>query len=194
RWRRVGRDPEPGVVIARYAPPRDESPAALRYMLRRGYDDTCMSSDLLACAVAGAVDIDHDKGLLGDRWTLRAGDVGTAGIANADQRRLLDALLPASSAELELDRKNAARMQKAKADHERGFRKRFQPAMFSYNAGSIAVAFAIFGVTAVASFMLVAASGGGGLPWMFLPLVLALVVAIAFAFLVGAPTPEGRRL
>lgn len=194
RWLRVGRDPAPGVVIARYEPPRGESPAALRYMLRRGYDTTCLSSDLLACAVDGAVHIDHAKGLLGDRWTLRRGDVAAGRIANADQRRLLDALLPASITLLELEKKNAAHMQKAQATHERGFRKRFQPAMFSHNAGSIAIAFAIFGVTALASVLLVMATGGGGMPWMLLPLALALAVAIAFAFLVGAPTPEGRRL
>src|SRR5687767_8895451 len=31
RWRRVGRDPQPGVVIARYEPPQGRSPGELRY-------------------------------------------------------------------------------------------------------------------------------------------------------------------
>src|SRR5690606_31266390 len=30
RWRRVGRDPAPGIIIARYQPPAGYSPAALR--------------------------------------------------------------------------------------------------------------------------------------------------------------------
>src|SRR5690606_17789121 len=60
RWRAVGRDPRPGVVIVRYAPPRGESPSALRYMVRRGYDTTCMSADLLDCAVQGAIDIERE--------------------------------------------------------------------------------------------------------------------------------------
>ena len=193
RWKRVGRDPAPGVVIARYEPPRGESPAALRYMVRRGYDTTCLSSDLLACAVQGAVHIDHGKGRLGDRWTLRRGEVPASGIANPDPRRLLEALL-GSRPSLELEKENATRMQQARDAHERGLRERFQPAMFRHNGGSIAIAFAIVFVTAVASILLALATGGGGLPWAFLPLALALVVAIAFAFLVGAPTPEGRRL
>lgn len=193
RWKRVGRDPAPGVVIARYEPPRGESPAALRYMVRRGYDTTCLSSDLLACAVEGAVHIDHGKGRLGDRWTLRRGEVPASGIANPDPRRLLEALL-GSRPSLKLEKENATRMQQARDAHERGLRGRFQPAMFRHNGGSIAIAFAIVFVTAVASLLLALVNGGGGLPWAFLPLALALAVAITFAFLVGAPTPEGRRL
>ena len=34
RWQRVGRDPAPGIVIARYQPPAGYSPAALRFIRR----------------------------------------------------------------------------------------------------------------------------------------------------------------
>lgn len=195
RWHRVGRDPRPGVVIARYEPPRGESPAALRYMLRRSYDNTCMSAELLACAVHGAVAIEHDERmLLGDRWILQRGDLPSEAIANADERRLLDALLPPSRPRLELEKGNARHMQAAISKHSKALSKRFQPAMFRHNGGSIAIAFAIFGATLAVTLLLTAASNGGGMPWALAPLLLALVVTIAFAFLVGAPTPEGRRL
>ena len=194
RWHRVGRDPKPGVVIALYDPPRGESPAALRYMLRRAYDTTCMSADLLACAVKGALSIEHEERLLGDRWTLRRSGVPASAIANDDERRLLEALLPPSLPRLELDKENAAHIQAAIAKHNKALAKRFQPAMFRHNGGSIAIAFLILAATTVTTLLLTAASNGGGMPWALVPLALGLAVALVFAFTVGAPTPEGRRL
>ena len=35
-WRRVGRDPRQGIIIARYEPPAAQTPASLRYMQRMG--------------------------------------------------------------------------------------------------------------------------------------------------------------
>src|SRR3546814_14203188 len=46
RWRQVGRDPHPGVVVVRYDPPEGYSPADLRYVKRMQYDNRCFSSDL----------------------------------------------------------------------------------------------------------------------------------------------------
>ena len=45
RWRQVGRDPAPGVVIARYSPPEGYSPAALRFIRRRSADTRCVTAD-----------------------------------------------------------------------------------------------------------------------------------------------------
>src|SRR5690606_35069260 len=78
--------------------------------------------------------------------------------------------------------------------HEEGLRKRFQPALFKRNSGSIVVAFLILSGTALATMLLVAASDGGGVPWAFVPLGLGLVVALAYAAVAGAPTPQGRKL
>lgn len=193
RWHRVGRDPAPGVVIVRYEPPRDESPSALRYMLRRAYDTTCMSSELLACAVAGGVHIDHQARRLGDRWTLRR-QPAAPGTVSEDGQRLLDALLPTGKPELKLGKAKATRVQAAMQAHEKGLRTRFQPAMFRHNGRSVAIAFAICAVTLLSTVIFAIATDGGGMPWALLPLGLSFAVAIAFAFLVAAPTPEGRRL
>ncbi len=193
RWHRVGRDPRPGVVIVRYEPPRGESPAALRYLVRRGHDARGFSADLLACAVQGAVHIHRDEGMLGDRWRLERGQAAAAAPDNADERRLLDALLPGPGATLALEKKNATRIQGAMQAHARAFDARFQPAMFTHNAGSIGIAVAIFLVTfALAGVALVFT--GGGAPWMLVPLGLMLATTIAFAVLVGAPTAAGSAL
>lgn len=196
RWRRVGRDPRPGVVIARYGPPASESsPAALRYMVRRGYDSTCMSAELLACAVHGAVGIIRDeRRVSSDRWTLERRDPPDPGAVTMDERRLLDRLLPPSRPRLELEKGNAAHIQAAVAEHSRMLAARFKPSMFTLNGGSIAFAFAIFGVTLVVTLVLAAGSNGGGMPWALVPLGLGLAAAVWFTIVIGAPTPKGRRL
>ncbi len=193
RWNRLGRDPAGGVVIARYDPPRGESPAALRYMVRRSYDNLCLSSELLACAVKGALTIVREERSLGDAWSLQR-TPGPALVDNDDERRLLDALLPDSDAPLALKKENATRIQAATAAHTRALAKRFQPAMFTHNGGSIAIACIIFGIAFVATLVLTAVNNGGGMPWALVPLGLGLVVLVAFCILVGAPTPAGRAL
>ncbi|MGY0611186.1 DUF2207 domain-containing protein [Luteimonas sp. A501] len=194
RWRKVGRDPAPGVVIARYEPPRGESPAALRYMTRRNHDARGFSADLLACAVQGAVGIHRDEGMLGDKWKLERSDDGAPGIDNPDQRGLLEALLPTPGATLTLDKKNATRIQRAMQAHRKGFDDRFQPAMFTHNAGSIGIAMAILFTTCALAMVAMVFTDGGGLPWVFLPLGLMLATTIAFALVIGAPTAAGREL
>lgn len=193
RWNRIGRDPATGVVIARYDPPRDESPAALRYMVRRSYDNLCLSSELLACAVKGAVTIEREDRMLGDAWTLQR-NPGPNVLDNDDERRLLEALLPGSAARLALKKESATRIQAAIATHGKAFAKRFQPAMFSHNGGSIAIACVLFAASVAATLALTAINHGGGMPWALVPLGLALVVLITFCIVIGAPTPEGRRL
>lgn len=195
RWHRTGRDPPPGVVFARYEPPRGESPAALRYMVRRGYDGICMSAELLACAVRGALHIEHrERKLLGDGWALRRSDLPSSEIGNDDERRLLEALLPGPAASLELEKGNASRIQEAMQAHSKGLSTRFQPAMFRQNGCSIAIAFGILAATVLVTLLLAAAAKGGGMPWAIVPLALALLVTLAYTFVAGAPTPEGRRL
>lgn len=192
RWRAVGRDPRPGVVIVRYAPPRGESPSALRYMVRRGYDTTCMSADLLDCAVQGAIDIEREDRLLGDRWTLQRRSGAT--VSHPDGQRLLEALLPAHQPRMVLEKDQATHVQAAMDAHRGGLAARFQPEMFQRNVGSAVMACMLLGLAVVVSVALSAVTGGGGMPLLFVPLALALVVVIVFSVVVGAPTPEGRRL
>lgn len=52
-WSRVGRDPQPGIVIPRYTPPKGHSPASMRYVRRMGYDEKSFSSALINLAVSG---------------------------------------------------------------------------------------------------------------------------------------------
>jgi uncharacterized membrane protein YgcG len=60
-WKLVGRDPRRGVVIPRYAPPADFSPAAVRYLWRMGYDNKTFTAAVMNMAVSGAIKIVERK-------------------------------------------------------------------------------------------------------------------------------------
>jgi hypothetical protein len=69
-WSAVGRDPAKGIIIARYEPREDQTPAGLRYVQRMGYDMKCFTADVLALAVAGRVHIREEKAFFKDQWSL----------------------------------------------------------------------------------------------------------------------------
>jgi uncharacterized membrane protein YgcG len=56
-WSRVGRDPEKGVVVVRYTPPGDLSPAAMRYIWNQGYDDKAFTAAIIDLAVKRRLNI-----------------------------------------------------------------------------------------------------------------------------------------
>jgi hypothetical protein len=190
RWRQVGRDPAPGVVIARYEPPEGHTPAGLRYMRRMGYDTRCFSADVLALAVAGAVRIEREKGFLSDDWTLLGGDTPSVEAVGAPAHALHRSLF-GSGARVELEKRNASRLQRAHQAHTKALDKQFQPALFQRHGGSIGIAMLI----AVAGTVLAGiASGGAGVPLIVAVAGLMVLVVVVFGVLVKAPTPAGRKL
>ena len=59
-WLRVGRDPRPGPIVPVYQPTR--SPAWMRFLRRRGFDEDCVVAALLSLAVKGCVVISDGPG------------------------------------------------------------------------------------------------------------------------------------
>ncbi len=188
RWHQVGRDPPAGVVIARYHPPAGISPAGLRFIRRMGYDTRCFSADVLALAVAGALRIERDKGLLSDHWRLEKSGASPAGDAAALMRPLF-----AGQSTVDLDKDNARRLQEATSAHLKALDRRYRGTMFHNNTGSSVVALLLM-VLFCGGAVALAAATGGGLLFAAIPMLSMLAVVIAFAFLVRAPTREGRRV
>lgn len=62
-WAIVGRDPRPGTIIPRFRPPDNMSPAVMRYVVQRKYDDTTFTSALVSMAVKGVIRIEDDDGM-----------------------------------------------------------------------------------------------------------------------------------
>ena len=186
-WRRVGRDPRKGIIIARYEPPEGHTPASLRYIQRAAYDMRCFSADLLALAVAGCVRIVREKRLLKDDWTLER--LNTTELP--DSQRTLLAHLFRKKATLELKKTSAATVSAAKAAHSKVLDKASHPRYFKRNAGSILKAAGI-GVASIALALVIA--GGAGVIAIVVVGVLMVATLFAFTALVRAPTPEGRAL
>lgn len=190
RWRRIGRDPRPGVIIARYDPPAGHSPAGLRYMKRMSYDSRCFSSDLLAMAVDGQLSIHRDKGFLKDDWQLQRISGRDAAALTDPQKALLTPLF-ADGPELELRNTNARIVSGAQSAHVKALHARYQPELFKLNGGSIGIAFAIVLVSTALAFVV---SGGTGVLLILGAMVLMLVALGVFAAIIKAPTPAGRKL
>ncbi len=191
RWHRVGRDPAAGTIIARYEPPQGHTPAGLRYMRRMSYDNRAFSADVLALAVAGLLHIHREEKMFKDGWTLTRRPGQATHLPPALQA-LLGALFPtAGDDELELDQANARRLQAAHSAHAQALKSQYQPGLFRVHGGSVAVAFLIFAAATALAF---AVSGGAGVLAIFLCAALMFAVAVTFAVLVRAPTPEGRKL
>jgi len=190
RWQAVGRDPLPGIVIARYEPPKDYSPAALRFIRKMGGDNRCVTSDLLSLAVAGCLRIDRDKAFLSDKWSLQRLHPSAPPALPASQRALFAGLFKDGDA-LELDKDNATLLQAAIGAQKKALEQAYAGRMFQRNFGSVGFA-AMIGIGGIVLAFLF--SGGGGIPLIVAIGVLVLAVLIAFAILVRAPTPQGRKL
>jgi uncharacterized membrane protein YgcG len=194
RWHAVGRDPAAGVIFARYEPPAGRSAAELRYLRRMSYDTRCLTADLLAGAVAGAVEVERSEGLLfGERWQIGRLPGVAAEQLHLTQAALLGSLLPTPGARIELtkSKQTAQQMQAAMAAHLKVLHKRLHGSHFHANLGSAGLAALIAVLGGVLAF---ASSGGHAEAAIIAVCVLMAVVVFVFAWLVKAPTAEGRKL
>jgi uncharacterized membrane protein YgcG len=200
-WWRVGRDPRRGVIIPRYHPPAEQTPALLRYLRRERYDMRCFSADLLALAVAGHVRIQHEKKRCSSSWQLErvvGQDPSSATVATGVitrphpiQQQLLDALFPAGAGVLELDNKNATVVAAARDGHSKSLETAINPRYLLRHHRTVWIVTGILVVTAFAAFN---AGRGDGTFAIILVLFTMLMVLNQFARLVRAPTAEGREL
>jgi uncharacterized membrane protein YgcG len=61
-WAAVGRDPKRGVIMPLYEPPANLSPAAMRYLVRMGFDNKTFASAILDLAARGFLKIKFQAG------------------------------------------------------------------------------------------------------------------------------------
>ncbi len=189
-WRRVGRDPDRGIIIARYEPPAGHTPGSVRYISRMGYDVRCFSAEILALAVAGHLRIVREDRLFKDRWALERTRGTDAASLSESQRVLLESIFKNSDT-VELKKSNAHRLSAAKMAQRRVLDRASDPRFFKRNGKSVGKAFLIgLGGAALAFW----AAGGSGLPAIIAICVLMGVTVVAFVALVQAPTAEGRKL
>lgn len=191
QWRSVGRDPDKGIVIARYEPREGQTPAGSRYMQRMGYDMRAFTADILALAVGGHLRIHKEDKFLKDEWRLeRDGSTPTAEPSPA-QRSLLSSLFSGGRDSLVLKNTNAAIVSAAREAHRKALDSEFHPRYFKRNARKLVIAVLIAVVTAATALI---SSGGFGIPAIIAIAVIMIVILVVFGRLVRAPTLEGRAL
>lgn len=203
-WFRVGRDPAAGLIVPRYEPPPDTSPAALRYLKRMRYDDRCFAAGVLGLAVKGRLAIEQEpKGLLGrgSRYTLVKCEGG--GEPLSDDEQALGQELFAGADRLELKNDNHARVSAARSRHQEVLKRRYVSSFFRINGGWHALGVALSLVVAAAATVGAGVWHGFGPEWFFTTAggwctFGALVAGFAangfFGLLLKAPTVAGRKV
>ncbi|HVF40467.1 MAG TPA: DUF2207 domain-containing protein, partial [Gemmatimonadaceae bacterium] len=150
-WRAVGRDPEKGIVIARYEPREGQTPAGLRFVQRMGYDMRCFTADVLALAVGGHVGIHQEEKFLKDEWRLDR-KTGDGSKLLPAPRALLSGLFPGGKDSLVLKNTNAAIVSKAREAHSKQLSSELEPRYFNRNGKKVGIAVLIAIATGIAAF------------------------------------------
>jgi uncharacterized membrane protein YgcG len=205
-WLRIGRDPRKGTIVPLFSPPDDLSPTALRYILKRRFDDRAVAATLVALGVKGKVRlVEEDGGFFGsDKKRIDKVDEDTTGLPQ-EEARLFHGLFIAEDS-VALEQKNHSLFSSARDDAEEALKAQFGERYYRPNMGPSVMGGARFvglaiglmvaivligmlfdGVGPVTAFQLSSKAP------MFLLILAVPVVVVAF-FLLGAPTKEGRAM
>lgn len=181
-WSRTGRDPRVGVIFPHYEPPEAISPASARYILRMGYDNQAFTAAVVSLAVKGHVRISQT----GKDFTLQKLD-SSQDLA-AGEKALLDRLFSRGSV-LELKNENHAIVSGAKSSHKASLRKSYLNIYFKNNTRYL-----LPSLLGSACVILVIVLLGAFVPLVAVFPILIIVLHVVFAWLLKAPTGEGRQL
>ena len=127
-WHRLGRDPEAGVIIPLYTPPKGYSPASMRYVERMGYDHKCFASAIINLAVKGYLKIDDEKG---DDWLIQK--TGNEVEMQPGESALVKRLF-ASEDYIILKQENHSRISRAIKAQKRSLRRNYEARYFTTNS------------------------------------------------------------
>jgi uncharacterized membrane protein YgcG len=190
QWSTVGRDPDKGIVIARYEPREGQTPGGLHYLQRMGYDMRSFTGDVLSLAVAGHLRIHENEKMFKNEWQLEQTQSANGAQLSEAQAALLHGLFRNGSP-LVLKNTNATTVSGARDAHRKMLDKEFEPRYFKRNSKPLILAWFIAIATGIAAFV---SSRGFGLPVIIGVGVLMFISLIGFAYLIKAPTAEGRQL
>jgi uncharacterized membrane protein YgcG len=182
-WTRVGRDPQKGVIIPRFEPPRGLSPAACRYVHSMSFNSDAFTAAIISLAVKKQLVIEED-----DKEFSLVREAATPGAhLTRGEQAVLDHLLPSPFYRVKMENKNHAEFQAARQALQRELKKEHLGRLFHLNG--------IYRVPpllmSLAAALIAAFRDGGPAVWIAYVL-LTLVLHGVFAYLMRAPTPVGR--
>ncbi len=128
-WLRVGRDPPRGTIIPLFAPPKGFTPAAVRFVMRMGYDHKVFAAAVVIMAVKGYLTIDEGAD---DSFAVRKTGAGQDRLS-AGERKLANELFR-SDREVELTTANHARVGAALKALKKSLKTDFEKLHFARNA------------------------------------------------------------
>jgi uncharacterized membrane protein YgcG len=162
-WRRVGRDPPDGTVVPIFSPPDNLTPAAMRYLTRKSFDDRAFAAALVDAAVKGRLKIvEEDGGFFSSTKRFIERPSAPGGVAlDAPEQASIDALV-GKGERIEMDNANHSEFSSAMKVLSESFDKRFSGVAFHRNIGwafaAVGVWFAILWATAAVILVVEGAS------------------------------------
>jgi len=129
-WYRVGRDQPEGVIVPLYYPPKGFSPASLRFIERRGYDNKAFATALVSLAVKGAIKLEEHSGTYTVRRIPETKDVAYS----PGEKALLDELLNSGNS-ITLKQTNHSRIAGAISAHKKSLKRDYEKIYFIKNSG-----------------------------------------------------------
>lgn len=127
-WSQYGKDPARGTIIPLYEPPGKLSPAAIRFIVKMGYDDKAFSASIINMAVKGCLKIQE----LNNKFTL----IKTAGNENqlsGEEKAAAAKLFTPSRRELNIETKNHSAIAQARLDLHQSLKNSMEKIYFLTN-------------------------------------------------------------
>ncbi len=147
-WHRFGRDPDTGVIIPRFAPPKGLSPAATRFVRRMAFDQKAYSAAIIDMAVKGYVTIDEEED---KTYSLQKVSDGDPHSLSKGEKHLAKALLDGGGSII-FDNKNHARIRGSRRVLQNSLKDEFEKSYFLCNRKS-------FGLGLLLSALVIIAAG-----------------------------------
>ncbi|MCX8028251.1 MAG: DUF2207 domain-containing protein [Thermodesulfovibrionales bacterium] len=144
-WIRVGKDPEKGVIIPQFEPPKGYSPASMRYIYKMGFDDKTLSAAIVNMAVKGFLMINQQ----GDDITI-VKSRNPKGELSSDEKVIYDRLFVGGDS-IRLDRSNNKILLGVKTEFRNRLKGSYERIYFNTNRSFFMIGVAISIVVAVFS-------------------------------------------
>lgn len=132
-WQQFGKDPAKGTIIPQYIPPKDIPPAAMRFIIRMGYDDKTLAAAIINLAVKGYLRISDAEETWNAKETfvLRRANLDISRLTPAE--KVLGLSLFKNGRELILKQENHAQISEAIKNFEKSLRQMYEVLYFITN-------------------------------------------------------------
>jgi len=185
-WRSHGKDPDEGVIVTRYDPPKDFSPASLRYIRQMYYDDKVMTAAIVNLAVKGYLEIKKKNGT----HSIKKVGAGTLRPALAAGEQELYTALFKDDDVVTLKQLNHELLGNARSEHKRSLKADYKQKYFRTNGALNIPAVVIVLVSTVLALK----AGNGPTFLVIATVILMFLTMIFFAIIMKRPTMRGRQL